>query len=373
MSEFQNRFTFVFIMLLFVVDTSVAQQPKTKNRNRATAAKFALWDQDGDGSISPPEMPTPNRTDFEEADLDADGALSSSEFSKYWRDYGRKVTARESISDQVRIIENITYVKTGHVRQKLDIFLPKASDPSQSLPLVIWIHGGGWKNGNKSALVGQQILLRHGFALASINYRLVSHASFPAQIHDCKSAVRFLRKNAKRYGIDPNRIGVWGSSAGGHLAALLGTTNGMKELEAGGSQEDVSSHVRAVCDYFGPSNMQTIVEPNNPNDPADQKRVKTAIVNIGNLLGGPVKDNRTLAKLASPIEHVSSDDAPFLIIHGDADSLVPIDQSTTLHQRLSDAGVDSELIIVPGGTHSFYGTDEHLSRVVSFFQKTLSP
>lgn len=372
MNEIRIVFGYVLVILICTTTIGFAQEPTTKKRKTAAPAKFKQWDQNADGVVSVSELPQSHQASFDEADLNADGGLSTHEFGKYWRDHGRKVAARESMPDDVTIFEDLAYVENGHVRQKLDIYLPKTAEASGPVPLVVWIHGGGWKNGSKSGLVGQQALLKNGFALASINYRLVSHAPFPAQIHDCKSAIRFLRDNADQYGFDSEKIGVWGSSAGGHLAALLGTTNGMHELESEGSQDATSSHVSAVCEYFGPSNMTTIVQPIDPNDPLDRKRVKLANANIGNLLGGPVNDNPELAKLASPIQHVSADDVPFLIIHGDADPIVPLNQSTTFHQKLLEAGVASELVIVPDGIHSFYGSDEHLTRVVNFFRKTLS-
>ncbi len=138
------------------------------------------------------------------------------------------------------------------VGNRLDLYLPPKADAPT--PLVIWIHGGGWEAGNKDNPPGLG-LLKKGYALASINYRLSQEAKFPAQIEDCKAAIRFLRANAKKYNLDPDHFGVWGASAGGHLVALLGTTGGVKELEGDGPNKEESSAVQAVVDWFGPTDM----------------------------------------------------------------------------------------------------------------------
>src|SRR5437868_4772034 len=152
---------------------------------------------------------------------------------------------------------DLEYVANGHERNKLDLFVPESADGP--LPLIIWVHGGGWQAGSKDGcppLRGGHT--QRGYAVASINYRLSGHAPFPAQIEDCKAAIRWLRAHAKEYNLDPKRFGVWGSSAGGHLVALLGTSGDVKEFDVGANL-DQSSRVQAVCDYFGPTDFTVFV------------------------------------------------------------------------------------------------------------------
>jgi len=264
----------------------------------------------------------------------------------------------------IRTERDIPYVPGGHERQKLDIYRAEDAKPTDRRPLIVWIHGGAWKGGSKDGCPAVRFV-RRGYVVASVNYRLSQHAVFPAQIHDCKAAIRFLRANADKYGIDPARIGVWGGSAGGHLVALLGTTGGVKELEgAEGGNLDVSSRVQAVCDFFGPTDF-----PGYFGD--DSQRNDTADNAIADLLGGALKDRQELAALASPARHVTADDSPFLICHGDRDPLVPLDQSRLLHTRLLAAGVDSTLHVVPGAGHGFGGRE--IEKLVDeFFDRYLN-
>jgi acetyl esterase/lipase len=154
----------------------------------------------------------------------------------------------------VRFLQDLQYVEHGHERNRLDLYLPEKAE--SRLPLIVWIHGGGWQAGSKEACPTVYLAAK-GYAVASINYRLSQHAAYPAQIEDCKAAIRWLRANAAKYHLDPDRVGVWGGSAGGHLVALLGTTAGMKELEGKGGNLDQSSRVQCVVDFFGPTDFVT--------------------------------------------------------------------------------------------------------------------
>jgi acetyl esterase/lipase len=260
------------------------------------------------------------------------------------------------------IYRNLPYVTNGHERQKLDLFLPKDGN---NLPLIIRIHGGAWLGGSKE-MVGVQDLVRQGYAVARINYRLIQHAIYPAQIEDCKAAVRFLRANAQKYNLDPNRFAVWGESAGGHLSALLGTTGDVNEFDVG-ENLTVSSRVQAVVDYFGPTDllqMEVHKLPNtmNHNSP-DAPESK--------LIGGPVQDNPEKAAKANPLTYITKDDPPFLIVHGDKDPLVPHHQSEILEVALKKAGVPVTLYIVKGGGHGGF-KDPNVPRLTKeFFEKHL--
>jgi len=264
----------------------------------------------------------------------------------------------------IKIFRNLSYVSNGHERQKLDLYLPENSN--KSLPLIIWIHGGGWQTGSKeNCLPIRKGYINFGYAIASINYRLSSDATFPAQIEDCKSAIRWLRAHAKEYGLDPNRFGVWGSSAGGHLSALIGTTGEVKEFDVG-ENLDQSSRVQAVCDFYGPTDFTVFVKTSG------YERHARADSPESKLLGGSVLEFLEKAKLANPITYVSPDDPPFLIVHGDKDPVVPVNQSELLFEALKKAGVSVQFHIVKGGGHGKgFDSSEIDKMVYDFFEKYL--
>lgn len=260
----------------------------------------------------------------------------------------------------LKVLRNIEYARPDDKPVRLDLYLPEhAKGPT---PLVIWIHGGGWRQGSK-AFCPAVPLCKDGFAVCSIQYRLTDRAPFPAQIHDCKAAVRFLRANAKKYNLDPERFGAWGASAGGHLAAMLGTSEGLKECEGELGCGEQSSKVQCVCNWFGPTDFGSLPAT------ADLSPM------LMQFFGGRPSEKRELSLLASPLAHVTKDDAPFLIVHGDKDLLVPEQQSRVLHEALKKAGVESELVIVKGGGHGFAGDQawEEFERVRAFFVKWLKP
>jgi acetyl esterase/lipase len=274
------------------------------------------------------------------------------------------VSAQEPAN--VRVLKDIPYVRDGHERQKLDLYLP--TDAQAPLPLVIWVHGGGWQNGSKENCPARP-LTQQGFAVASLNYRLSGHAVFPAQIEDCQAAVRWLRAHAKEHHLDPDRFGAWGSSAGGHLVALLGTADHVKEWNTLGEHRDVSSRVQAVCDWFGPTDLlqmdqQARESGGRPfHDAANSPESK--------LIGGPIQEHREQAAKANPIVYITKDAPPFLIVHGDADPLVPVGQSRLLEAALKQAGVPVTLHIVEGGGHGGWRDPKPRDLVEAFFRKQL--
>ncbi len=260
------------------------------------------------------------------------------------------------------IYRDLTYVTRGHERQKLDLYIPKSKE---KLPLIIRIHGGAWLAGSKE-MEGPGDYPRDGFAVASINYRLSQHAVFPAQIEDCKAAVRYLRANAQKYNLDPNRFAAWGPSAGGHLAALLGTTGDVNEFDVG-ENLSVSSKVQAVVDYFGPTDFLQMEAHRLPNgmvhNSPDSPESK--------LVGGLVADNPEKAAKANPITYITKDDPPFLIIHGDKDPLVPHHQSELLEAALKKAGVPVTFYTVKGGAHGGFRDPNVPKLTKEFFEKHL--
>lgn len=270
------------------------------------------------------------------------------------------IAAAVSSEAGVKLIENVDYVGKGKPRQTLDVLVSDQS-VAKKRPLVVFIHGGGWNSGSKNeGLDPMRRLAATGeYVTATINYRLVPKAVWPAQIHDCKAAIRFLRGKADEYGIDPARIGVIGVSAGGHLVSMLGTTNGAAEFEGKlGQFPKQSSAVQCVVSYCGPVDFLTMgVDLASPNP-------------ISGLLGGAGPGLREKAGKASPVTWVTPKTVPFLIAHGTADTLVPFSQAEEMKRKLSEVGVESHLIAMKGAGHGFGGTELD-RRVKAFFDKEL--
>ena len=258
--------------------------------------------------------------------------------------------ARGQAADTVEIHRNLLYASPGNLPQRLDLYVP--SDLDKPPPIVLWIHGGSWQLGDKENPMPLP-LTKLGFALASIDYRLSQQAIFPAQIYDCKAAVRWVRAHAATYGYDADRIGVIGASAGGHLAALLGTTGNDPKLEGDEGNAGVSSAVQAVVDYFGPTDFISLPDQVTPEQRANLDNPVTHLLGGAAWNQGPVATMQAIARLASPVLHVSADACPFFILHGDRDPIVPLQQSVELNDALKKAGVQSTLMVIRGGGHGF--------------------
>jgi acetyl esterase/lipase len=266
---------------------------------------------------------------------------------------------------------DVKYVADGDAAQALDIYYPE-TPAEKPLPLLIWIHGGGWQGGSKTQMPYLSLLPR-GYVGASIEYRFSQKAKFPAQIQDCQAAIRFLRANATKYSIDPERIGVGGGSAGGHLAALVGTSGGKQVFPMIGGNEEQSDRVQCVCDIFGPTNFWTVVK-----QAEEDKNVKNIFKwNEGdpysNLIGAKLGIDKKECDAVSPVHYVSQDNPPFLILHGDHDALVPYAQSVELSELLSKAGVDVTLQRLPGAGHGgpSFVLPGVIQLTISFFDKHL--
>lgn len=258
--------------------------------------------------------------------------------------------------------KDLSYVTNGHERQKLDLYLPK---DGTNLPLIIWIHGGAFRMGSKNMGV-PLAYLSDGYAIASLSYRLSQHAIFPAQIEDCKAAVRWLRANAKKFNLDPNRFGARGPSAGGHLAAMLGTTGDVKEFDVGENLA-FSSRVQAVADYFGPTDFLQMDDHRLPNGQVHNAPDSPE----SQLIGGPIQENKEKVRRANPAAYVTKDDPPFLIVHGDSDPLVPHHQSELLAAALENAGVPMTFYTVKGGGHGNFKDAAVPEMTKKFFAKYL--
>lgn len=274
-------------------------------------------------------------------------------------------SAQPGVPPGVVVHRDLEYARVGQRSLRLDVYVPQQAD--RPLPLVVWIHGGGWRRGSKDRCPAAR-LVPQGFVAASIQYRLSDEAKFPAQIEDCKAAIRWLRANAGRFSIDAERIGVWGASAGGHLAALLGTSGDVRQLEGELGNLDQSSRVQAVCDFFGPTDF---LQMDDHAPPGARLRHNAPDSPESLLIGGPIPENQDKVRQANPITYVTPDDPPFLIVHGDRDPLVPLHQSQLLAEALRQAGVPVQLEIVRGAGHGFGNRPEVDRLVEQFFRRTL--
>jgi len=260
---------------------------------------------------------------------------------------------------------DLEFARVGDLPLQLDLYLPPAARP----PLVVFVHGGAWRAGSKSEFpLGG--LVAEGFAVASIDYRLSTQAPFPAQAHDIKAAIRYLRAHQTELGIDARRIVIAGSSAGGHLAALVGVTNGNKALEGSvGENLDQSSDVQGIISLFGASDLMTILSQSTEHG------LQVRVPALQLLLGGQPSEKPDLARLASPVEHIDAHDPPLLLIHGDADPQMPPAQSKELADAYQHAGLPVQLVIIPGAVHGGkqFFDPERIALMKEFLEKIAAP
>ena len=265
--------------------------------------------------------------------------------------------AATKVPEGVEVLRDLEYAQAKGVSLKLDLYRPSAK-PSAPMPLVIWVHGGGWSNGSKANCPAAWLATK-GYAVASLDFRLLPEHPWPAQIEDPVAALRWLRQESGKYGFDAERSAAMGGSSGGHVVALWGTLT----LPPG-------DKVKAVVDWYGPTDLLTMP----PNVLSEKRtRAELAKANGALLLGGVVMDQPEKAKAVSALHQVSKDDVPFLIMHGAADTSVPVDQSERLHTALKAAGVESTLKLLPGVGHGGKEFDSAESRtlILTFLDKHL--
>jgi iduronate 2-sulfatase len=266
---------------------------------------------------------------------------------------------------KVNVVKDVSYLGEGR-SEKLDLYLPE-DDSETRRPAVVIIHGGGWHGGDKAAAREQNIgnsLAAAGYVCASINYRLSVKSDdlatrlrevWPHNLHDCKTAVQFLRKNADQYRIDAEHIGAIGGSAGGHLVAMLAVTEASDKLEPSGPYKEFSSRIQAVVPMYGVHDIPTLAR-GRENSLSDADA------------------DAELCRLASPVTYITPDDPPALILHGTKDALVPVEQSQILYARLQAAKVSTELIVIDGAPHSFHlqpAQRDLRPNVIDFFDQHL--
>ena len=274
---------------------------------------------------------------------------------------GMLLCVNSATANNIKITKDIEFAVVNNQSLKLDLYQPKK--PKGSL-LVVWIHGGGWRKGTKERCYIDW-LPEYGYTVASISYRYSSVAKFPAQIHDCKGAVRWLRANAEKYGYNPKKIFVAGSSAGGHLTALMATTSENKALEgAVGGNLKFSSVIQGAVVYYGATDfiLRSKTQPSRAN-------AKGSVVY--DLLGGGAHEKIKAAKLASACYHVSKNDAPLLIFHGNKDKTVLIDQSEAIKEKYDKVEVLAEFYTIKEAGHGgqIYYNGENAKRLLKFLKK----
>lgn len=268
----------------------------------------------------------------------------------------------ETTSLQPREIRDITYATVDGKALQLDLYLPAGVNAP---PLLVWIHGGAWRQGSRTSV--RREFVDNGFATAAVSYRLSTEARFPAMVHDIKAAVRFLRARAADYGYRADRIAIAGDSAGAHLAALVGVSNGVTALEGTvGDHLDQSSNTQTIVDYYGASNLTTILAQSTPFG------LDVRVPALDLLLGAQPDKVPDLARLASVVTHVDASDPPLLIFHGDRDPQMPINQSHELHGAYTALGLDVDFVVLHGAAHGgneFY-SGAHLDRALAFLRRT---
>jgi acetyl esterase/lipase len=265
------------------------------------------------------------------------------------------------LPNTIKVERDIEYAQAGGQSLRLDIYSPKK--PAGKLSVVVWIHGGSWNSGSKDFCpIG--FMAAQNLAIVSIDYQLDNVAPFPAQLYDCKSAIRWLRANADKYNLDAEHIGIFGASAGGHLALLLATTADNRKMEGDvGDNLNFSSRVQCVCAFYPPTELNQLV-----SDPKIRVDVNG---DVAKLIGGAVAQNVDKALAASPLTYVDKNCAPVFLMHGGADELVPPEQSQIFYEALLKAGVKAQLEIVHGKGHGIIASPPVAQEIYAFFNSHL--
>ena len=357
-----------FVLTALITPLLIGITPSCGQTTEQPQSPFVQWDQDSDGFLSRSEFPSRfDKSLFNRIDTNKDGKLSREEDDAYRardRSRSKKQQTGPRLPAGTQVERDVVYETVGDRALPLDLYRPTAEKPT---PLVIWIHGGGWKSGSKNGAGPALALLDRGYAVASVEYRLSGEAIFPAAIEDCKAAVSFLRLNADKYNLDADKFGVWGSSAGGHLVALLGTTNEVHDFDTHPITQKASASVQAVCNWFGPTDFLRMndVPGRIDHDAADSPESR--------FIGAPIQQNKKMSQRANPITYISKSDPPFLHMHGEVDQAVPFNQSELLDAALTQAGVRSTLYKVKKGDHGFRGAtesrDQLAKRSMDFFDR----
>lgn len=323
--------------------------------------QWSALDANGDGRVGLDEVHPLQAAAMKNSDFDGDGFISLAEYISYTNDPSG--VGQKPLAGNVTLLSDIPYAGSEDPRQHLDIYLPETPALEGPLPVIAFVHGGGWRTGSK--IMARPMIMNHvdsgRYAAVSIGYRLSWQDSWPAQIHDLKAAIRWIRAHADDYGFDPDRICAMGPSAGGHLVAMLGTTNGDSRFEGElGNHLNESSTVQCVIVFFGPVDLRADNNDDSLSTP------------VADLLGSSPTENPSVAAEASPLLHVTADAPPFLIVHGTRDPLVAYSQSVALTEALDKAGVPVIFQTIEEAGHGNFGkaTEEVERRVRAFLERT---
>lgn len=280
----------------------------------------------------------------------------------------KQIVVNNAEKSQVEVKLDQPYAGNINPKQMVDVYLPKKRNSEKPLPVVAMIHGGGWVNGDRIgyAALGIQLARTGDYAAVGVGYRLSKEASWPAQVFDCKAAIRWIRAHAKEYNLDADKIAVWGSSAGGHLSSLLGTSGDVKELEGDlGPNTSFSSRVKCVVNLCGPEDFTQALMFDKEGQPIWKDDA------VSGLLGGTAQEKQANAVAASPVTHLSKDDPPFITFHGTKDQRVAYRHAETIHAALQKVGVTSLLVPITDGGHGSVSHPEVKVRGLQFADKIL--
>lgn len=351
----KQRSLFIFLVAFYVSVGSISQiQTAVAQQSQGMQWALKQMDEDNDGAISRSEAKGRMLANFDRVDQDSSGLIEKDELSQLFKRLreargqggavgSNSVPASTSVPDSVEFRENVAY-REGNEKWKLDLMLPKNRE-DETCPVIVFIHGGGWRNGDKASGVFRDYPLEYasrGYVCASINYRLVDEGTILDCIADCKCAVRWLRAHAEEFSIDVNNFGAYGNSAGAHLVAMLGLSSAQNELEGDGPNRDYSSAVQAVCCAATPTNFRLWGE-----------EVRSGGGRAAALFGE--EDTERAMELASPVTHVTRSSPPFLMVHGTADTTVPVQQSDDLHALFQEKkSQDVTYLRIDGAGHGVF-------------------